>query len=1031
MMAKIEKFNLIDQRSAFNFIKQRNYTIVNSSSTQFTVSFNSDKSCAVINVAEGYYPKGFCDCRDFSSFRKCMHMASSLIIASKFFQRQLHFSESEFYPRKSREDVIQHDLLFILKKADKGDDVFSLLPTQGKKSQDLDQIYYEYHPSYSNYERIPFILFYSISRPTKSNKVKFKEKKIKFQDLDSITDGVDKKILPKLLEKPILYERYFRSPTGVINGAKLTDETSLALHDLIKSNRFFLKTNSLEEANKAEYLNRIAEESVELKLKVDSSDFRLSIAYYLGDHEISSKNKADFFIDSGLCFFNSQFYKLINHIPHDLVSFFGEDESLKLTKEQFEGIRDEVLLRLNHRSIAGDQFNLPVVNVESPSVVHIRLPLTDGAFFWATLKEETQPLEAPFNHLTHFFDKHRAVYENFIFTEMGISFEANGYFKIPINAFNQFLEGAERISLKIIADRAVIKNFSKFNLTLTHDMNWFEVNGSAMIGDVEMPLPEILKKLKVKEQFIELKDGSKAFVPQKWMEKVARLTEAAEFVDGKYVVHESRALQLESLEVENVDLSKLVHRIKSFKSLPEVSVSKTFKGKLREYQSFSLVWMKFLRGMGLGGCLADDMGLGKTVQVAANLAIRNTEKDFDGSPHIIVCPKSLIFNWKNELKRFTPHLKVELVESGKIDIKELMKSSGPDIIITTFGILQRNCENFLDTYFDYIVLDEAQAIKNPRSLTAKASFTLKGRHRLVLTGTPVENHVGELYSLFNFLMPGAYKKLALNPDLSSKSTILALRPFILRRTKAQVLTDLPEKVEQIVMCEQLDEERAHYVELKNFISSNINKELELGDFKKSSFVVLEALTRLRQAACHPGLVNPVMKTLDAGKISILKEMLSEILEEGHKVIIFSQFTSLLRLAREKLNLTDENSCYLDGKSVNREKIVQEFQESTGKNVFFVSLKAGGTGLNLTEASYCFILDPWWNPAVESQAIGRLHRMGQKKSVNVYRLISKDTIEEKVLELQNIKSDIIKDTVSDENEGFIRNLNSTDLQYLLS
>ncbi len=362
------------------------------------------------------------------------------------------------------------------------------------------------------------------------------------------------------------------------------------------------------------------------------------------------------------------------------------------------------------------------------------------------------------------------------------------------------------------------------------------------------------------------------------------------------------------------------------------------------------------------------------------------------------------------------------------------------MLITTYGTLRRDIVVLKDVQFDYAILDESQAIKNANSQAAKACRLLKADHRLAMTGTPVENHLGELWSLFEFLNPGmlgastTFKSLAkassAADDASLELLARALRPFMLRRTKAQVLTELPDKTEQTLFCEMSDKQRKLYNELRDYYRLRLSKTIEEKGLAKSKIHVLEALLRLRQAACHPGLLDKAKTLENSAKLNTLLEQLDEVISEGHKALVFSQFTSLLAIVREHLDIRGLTYEYLDGQTRHRDATVKRFQEDPDCPLFLISLKAGGHGLNLTAAEYVFILDPWWNPAVEAQAVDRAHRIGQTQRVFAYRLICRDTVEEKILELQQSKRELADAIVSADN-NVIGNLSQEDLTLLLS
>jgi SNF2 family DNA or RNA helicase len=431
--------------------------------------------------------------------------------------------------------------------------------------------------------------------------------------------------------------------------------------------------------------------------------------------------------------------------------------------------------------------------------------------------------------------------------------------------------------------------------------------------------------------------------------------------------------------------------------------------------------------------------VGKTAQALALFETRRVLRAAGEpiAPSLVVVPRSLVFNWKQEAARFTPQLRV-LDHSGLERKGE--DFAAYDIVVTTYGTLRRDILRLKDFEFDYVVLDEAQVIKNASTQAAKAARLLRGRCRLALSGTPVENHLRELWSLFEFLNPGmlggasAFKLASgalRDPDEETRRLLgQALRPFILRRTKEQVARELPPKSEQTMYCEMDAAERKLYEDLRQYYRRSLLKRIETEGMAKSKIKVLEALLRLRQAACHPGLIDKERVGDSSAKLEMLLEQLREVLDEGHKALVFSQFTSLLKIVRDRLDRNDTAYEYLDGATRDRQARVERFQKEEDCRTFLVSLKAGGLGLNLTAAEYVFILDPWWNPAVEAQAVDRAHRIGQSRSVFAYRLITRDTVEDKVLELQKAKRDLAASIITAEN-SIIRNLQHEDLALLLS
>jgi SNF2 family DNA or RNA helicase len=495
---------------------------------------------------------------------------------------------------------------------------------------------------------------------------------------------------------------------------------------------------------------------------------------------------------------------------------------------------------------------------------------------------------------------------------------------------------------------------------------------------------------------------------------------------------------------ENVAVDAGFERVRqelySFAGLKPADPSADFVGHLRDYQRDGLGWLGFLQRFGLGGCLADDMGLGKTVQVLALLESRRDlfshGKRQAPRPSLVVVPRSLVFHWKREAARFTPKLRF-LDHTGSLREKPGAHFSDYDVVITTYGTLRRDALEFKAQRFDYCVLDEAQAIKNAGTLSAKAARLLCADHRLAMSGTPVENHLGELWSLFEFLNPGLFGSATVfgragrNPEPATRTLLArALRPFVLRRTKSQVARELPEKTEQTIFCDLEGREKKQYDELRAYYRARLLKDFEHGDRSRVKFQALEALLRLRQAACHPGLIDKSKVGEPSAKVDTLMAQLEQVRDEGHKALVFSQFTSLLAIVRDRLDRDKVAYAYLDGRTREREARVEEFQNDPNIKLFLISLKAGGLGLNLHAAEYVYLLDPWWNPAVEAQAIDRAHRIGQTRQVFAYRLIARNTVEEKVLELQKSKRDLADAIITADN-SLLHNLTREDLELLLS
>lgn len=576
----------------------------------------------------------------------------------------------------------------------------------------------------------------------------------------------------------------------------------------------------------------------------------------------------------------------------------------------------------------------------------------------------------------------------------------------------------------------------------------FDLEGEVDFDGARTTVDDILESARRHRRFVPLDDGSIGLLPEELSERFGDLAALGVEREGETRFRPSQTMLLDSMLAEMptsrgvaVDerFAELRDRLRTFEGVEAVGEPRGFRGTLRQYQRLGLGWLLFLAEFGLGGCLADDMGLGKTIQVLALLQ-RQRARPVSRErkrPSLVVAPRSLVYNWIDEAERFTPRLRV-LDYTGP-DREELRdRFEGHDMVVTTYGTLRRDIAELGAIEFDYAILDEAQAIKNRETQTAKAARMLDARHRLTLTGTPIENRLDDLWSLFEFLNPGMLGRLPGTKGLDSgrdlppeqlETIARGVRPFILRRTKDAVLPELPPKTEQTIFCTLSSEQRRFYDRLREDYRSRLSRRIDEQGFGRSKIHVLEALLRLRQAACHPSLVDPEREEVASAKLDTLVDQLTEVLDEGHKALVFSQFTSFLALVRERLDATGIDYEYLDGSTRDRKSRVERFQSDEGPPVFLISLRAGGFGLNLTAAEYVFLLDPWWNPAVERQAIDRTHRIGQTAPVFAYRLIARDTVEERIVTMQEEKRELAE-TVVRAGGGFLEELTAEELYELL-
>ncbi len=570
------------------------------------------------------------------------------------------------------------------------------------------------------------------------------------------------------------------------------------------------------------------------------------------------------------------------------------------------------------------------------------------------------------------------------------------------------------------------------------------VRADVQFGDRNAPLSKVLDAWDSGESFVKLDGGAMGVLSGDWLGEYRFLTKLCRRNNDQFSFERNQLGLVEVLvsKQDNVRMNKgykeMRRSILDRDAIMAREPGPGFHGELRPYQKDGFAWLLYLHEFGFGGCLADDMGLGKTIQILALLDHQRENAD-KPIPSLIVLPRSLLHNWKAEAERFTPELRVA-IHHGSNRSFDSDFLDGVDVVLTTYGTL-RNDIDLIETFgFSYCILDEAQAVKNAKSLAAKAVRRVKARHRLALTGTPVENHLGEIWSIFEFLNPGILgagtrfqKEIDEGRDIDPiQIEILArtLKPFLLRRTKEQVLDDLPEKIEQTLLCDLDGDHLTAYEQLREEFRIEIENQIHQRGFGQSKIMILEALLRLRQCACHPALIAETWADSASTKFELLLEELQDIIASGHKALVFSQFTSVLGLLRRDLDAANINYAYLDGKTRKRQEVVEQFQTDPDCAAFLISLKAGGLGLNLTAADYVFILDPWWNPAAESQAIDRAHRIGQTRKVFAYRIIAAGTIEERIAVLQEQKRQLADAILSGGNTS-LRDLDQADLDYLFS
>ncbi len=655
------------------------------------------------------------------------------------------------------------------------------------------------------------------------------------------------------------------------------------------------------------------------------------------------------------------------------------------------------------------------------------------------------------NYIFHRIERKTDLEKNFLHTLQKLGLPAKG-FRVAIpkseafswlneNRVNLLNLGFE-VSQPESRDKKYFVGKAVIEVEVKENIDWFDIHAKIKFGEFEIPFKELRKLILRKKVEFKLPNGEIAIIPDVWLTKYADLFALSE-TEGKNEKtvlrkhHLNLIRELEEGHLAKVHLSDKIRSLSNFDGIRDYDLPEGFIGELRPYQKAGYNWLRFLNEYKLGGCLADDMGLGKTVQA---LTLLKAEKNEGHGTSLLIMPTSLVYNWEMEASKFTPQLKV-LTYTGTLRNKDIKRFENYDLVLTSYGITRLDVELLKNYYFNYIILDESQVIKNPTSNIAKAVKELKSKHKLVLTGTPIENTTLDLWSQMNFINPGLlgpqsyFRNEFQNPiekkgdEHKSKKLHAIIKPFILRRHKSQVATELPEKVENVQYSTMTVEQEKKYEEVKTFYRSKILDLIEKEGIGNSRFMLLEGLTKLRQLANHPKMVEPGYEG-DSGKMEDITHMLTNAIAEGHKVLVFSQFVKHLTIVKQFLKTSKIDFAYLDGSSIDRKEQVERFNKNANLKVFLISIKAGGLGLNLTEADYVFILDPWWNPAVEAQAVDRAHRIGQKKKVFTYKFITRDSVEEKIVTLQQKKLKLSSDLITTE-ESFVKQLSREDIMSMLS
>jgi SNF2 family DNA or RNA helicase len=890
------------------------------------------------------------------------------------------------------------------------------------------------------------------------------------------------------LEKFIRHNNLERNWYTVLNQKSLAPASFLSINEFLGKNyeillpllfqkRVFLGENDYQNINEMQEIGiSLLKVRPIFELNEDTDFLILDVFLAIGEQKIKFEEIAYYgfwFIE-----YEAVIHKVDTLKDANLLFYFADKKQIKVKKNNFSGFFTDFIVPLSENSEVN--FNIEAKFIYSDlhyKETRIFLKEDDRnliitpAFVYQDFENPEQELMFSNDGRTqkihnseteiHIYKRNeeleKSTFSKIQSLHLNFDFQAgNSYFYLPFpeilkdNWLFDFFEKTKEANISVLGFKELKKlrynpNRPKMEIKGSSGIDWFDMKVEISFGDQFVSLADLKKALVKKQNYVELKDGTLGMLPEEWLNKYSNLFRMGSIHNDAIKLSKLHFNIIDELigEINDEDIyqelqekkQKLLH----FKEIKDVPFPTNVQATLRDYQLEGYKWLNFLDEFKWGGCLADDMGLGKTLQMLTFFQ-EQQNRDPKGT-NLVVLPTTLIFNWQAEVEKFCPDLKY-YVHRGVFRSKNLSFFKDYDLILTTYGTIRSDAETLKDFEFNYIVLDESQAIKNPDSLISKAVRLLKAKNRLVMTGTPVENNTFDLYSQMEFLNPGFlgskeyFKTEYATPIDKYQDKVVALKlrnllkPFLLKRTKEEVAKDLPEKTETILYCEMDTKQRKVYDTFREMYRLKIVDKMAVDGKDKSAFLILEGLLKLRQICDSPVLLSD---DIDYGNESIkLEEILREIEENAsnHKIVIFSQFLKMLDLIRQNLEKHQIPYEYLDGQTTDRAERVNRFQADQQCRVFLMSLKTGGVGINLTEADYVYLVDPWWNPAVEQQAIDRTHRIGQQKNVFAYRMICKDTIEEKILLLQAKKKDIANDLISTE-AGFIKKLTRDDIVELFS
>ncbi|HSC54716.1 MAG TPA: SNF2-related protein [Phnomibacter sp.] len=743
-------------------------------------------------------------------------------------------------------------------------------------------------------------------------------------------------------------------------------------------------------------------------------------------------------------------------IPQDDWAEFAEKKLIPLTTE-YEVVFDKSITRqvkdqepeISVQLVEKGEFLAFVPNFKYGNVL---APANEHPTLTAVHEGSVTVIHRMIEKERQFFAKLNNLHTNFIRPERSRQLVLKGADVLRNNWFFLFMESMQQMEVPVLGFD-YLRNF-KFNaarpttqVRISSGVDWFDAKVDVHFGDQHVRIADIKKALAHKQSFVHLQDGSLGILPEEWLHKYSLLFKVGEgsgsnlrlsryqfgVIDELYDQRDDEELQ--------VELEEKFDRLRDFKKIKKVAAPDHLQPILRPYQLSGFQWLNFLKDTECGGILADDMGLGKTLQALTML--EHYENKTGDLKALVVCPTTLLYNWESEIKKFTPNMEYFIHHGGQRS-RSKADLEPHHIIITTYGTLRSDILLLKEMAFDFVVLDESQAIKNPNSKVARAACLLQSKHRVCMSGTPLQNNTYDIYAQMNFLNPGLlgssefFRNEFATPidkfgEQEQKEHLRKLiYPFILRRTKEQVAKDLPEKTETILYCEMGEEQRKIYDAYRNDFRDRVLGAIDAQGMERSQLTILQGLMKLRQICDSPAILNEDEKFPNHSiKLDELAREITENISD-HKALVFSQFLGMLALIRAKLNEQGVQYEYFDGSTSvqERQRAIENFQNNPECRVFLISLKAGGVGLNLTAADYVYIVDPWWNPAVEQQAIDRTHRIGQTRSIFAYRMICKDSVEDKIIQLQDKKRILAKELIADD-AGFVKKLTRDDIAYLFS